>query len=130
MHELHHYFERFHTLLKPGGRLMIAVPNYTSHDAGYYKNFWAAYDVPRHLYHFSPKGMEIIARKKGFVQELIQPMWFDSFYVSMLSEQYKNGSANLLGALWTGMVSNLKASANNKKASSLIYIFSKKEGYF
>lgn len=128
VHELHHYFERFHKLLKPGGRLLIAVPNYTSYDAAYYKSFWAAYDVPRHLYHFSPKGMEILARKKGFVQESIQPMWYDSFYVSMLSEQYKNGSANLIGALWTGIVSNVKAFMNNKKASSLIYIFSKKAG--
>ncbi len=126
VHDLHGYLARFQHLLKPGGRLLIAVPNYTSYDARYYKNCWAAYDVPRHLYHFSPKGMELLARKKSFVLENIQPMWFDSFYVSMLSEQYKNGSGNLIGALWTGMLSNLKAFLNKKKGSSVIYIFFKK----
>ncbi len=125
VHELHHYLERFHQLLKPGGRLIIAVPNYTSYDATHYKNCWAAYDVPRHLYHFSPKGMKILANSKGFTQESIHPMWYDSFYVSMLSEQYRNGSANLFGALWTGIVSNLKAAINKRKGSSVIYIFSK-----
>ena len=126
VHALHPYLENFHRLLKPGGRLLIAVPNYTSYDAAHYKSFWAAYDVPRHLYHFSPKGMELLARKKGFVLETVQPMWFDSFYVSMLSEQYKNGSANIVGAVWNGLLSNLKAIGNRKKASSLIYILFKK----
>ncbi len=125
VHELHPYLENFHRLLKPGGRLLIAVPNYTSYDAIHYKGFWAAYDVPRHLYHFSPKGMELLARKKGFGLEAVQPMWFDSFYVSMLSEQYKNGSANIVGAVWNGLISNFKAAGNNKKGSSLIYILFK-----
>ena len=126
VHELQAYWDQFYRLLKPGGCLIIAVPNYTSYDATHYKEYWAAYDVPRHLYHFSPKGMKILGHSKGFVLESSHPMWFDSFYVSMLSEQYKNGSANLFGAVWTGTFSNLKTLVNRKKGSSLIYIFRKK----
>ncbi len=126
VHDLHAYLEQFHQILKPGGRLLIAVPNYTSHDAKAYKGFWAAYDVPRHLYHFSPKSMEQLGNRKGFVLADTKPMWFDSFYVAMLSEQYRNESGNLIGAAWNGLLSNLKALRNKKKCSSVIYIFSKK----
>lgn len=126
VHDLHGYFTRFYQLLKQEGRLVIAVPNYTSYDAKQYKEFWAAYDVPRHLYHFSPKSMELLAGAKGFALETIEPMWYDSFYVSMLSEQYKNGSANLPGAIWNGALSNCKTLLNKKKCSSLIYVFRKK----
>ena len=126
VHDLHAYLEQFHQILKPGGRLVIAVPNYTSYDAKVYKQYWAAYDVPRHLYHFSPKSMEQLGNRKGFVLADAKPMWFDSFYVAMLSEQYRNESSNLIGAVWNGLLSNLKALRNKKKCSSVIYIFSKK----
>jgi predicted SAM-dependent methyltransferase len=126
VHDLHGYLVQFQKILLPSGRLIIAVPNYTSHDAKVYREHWAAYDVPRHLYHFSPKGMEMLANDKGFHLETVKPMWFDSFYVSMLSEQYKNGSGNLIGAAWNGLLSNLKAMSDKKRCSSVIYIFSKK----
>ncbi len=126
VHELHAYLEQFHKLLKQDGKLIIAVPNYTSYDAKRYGEYWAAYDVPRHLYHFSPKSMQLLGKAKGFELIDTKPMWFDSFYVSMLSEQYKNGSGNLPGALWNGMISNLKALGNKKRCSSVIYIFAKK----
>jgi SAM-dependent methyltransferase len=126
VHDLHGYLTQFQKLLKPGGILIIAVPNYTSYDAGSYKEFWAAYDVPRHLYHFSPKSMELLGNGKGFNLSGIRPMWFDSFYVSMLSEKYRNGSGNIIGALWNGLLSNLVTLANKKRCSSVIYIFSKK----
>lgn len=122
VHDLHPYLTQFHKILKPGGKLIIAVPNYTSRDAKAYGEFWAAYDVPRHLYHFSPKSMEILGKSKGFRLIDTKPMWFDSFYVSMLSEQYKNGSGNLIGAFWNGMLSNGKAAWDKNKCSSQIYV--------
>jgi SAM-dependent methyltransferase len=125
VHDLHGYLEKFSVLLKPGGKLIIAVPNYTSHDANVYRANWAAYDVPRHLYHFSPGAMERLCLLKGFTMEGIQPMWFDSFYVSMLSEKYRNGKGNIISAVWNGMISNLKAISDKRKCSSVIYIFSK-----
>ena len=125
VHDLHKYFETFYYILKDDGKLIIAVPNYTSYDAGYYKQFWAAYDVPRHLYHFSPASMQTLAKLKGFTVKRFKPMWFDSVYVSMLSEQYKTGKQNFLKALFIGLASNIKTLINNKNCSSVIYVLEK-----
>lgn len=125
VHDLHGYLQQFHSVLKPGGRLMIAVPNYTSYDAAIYQNYWAAYDVPRHLYHFSPQSIQLLGKAKGFSLLKVKPMWFDSFYVSMLSEQYRNGKGNIIRAFLNGLLSNLKAAGNARNCSSVIYIFGK-----
>src|SRR5439155_3337341 len=89
MHDLHVHLLQLKTLLKQGGQLIIAVPNYTSLDASVYKEYWAAYDVLRHLYHFSPLSMMSLVEKMGMDLLDQQPMWFDSFYVSLLSSKYK-----------------------------------------
>jgi 2-polyprenyl-3-methyl-5-hydroxy-6-metoxy-1,4-benzoquinol methylase len=122
VHDLHGYLETYKRILKPTGRLVIAVPNYTSYDAASFKQYWAAYDVPRHLHHFSPKSMKTFLEQKGFTLETVKPMWFDSFYVSLLSEKYKTGKENFVGAIWTGLLSNLKSLFNTKKCSSVIYV--------
>ncbi|MBV9987903.1 MAG: class I SAM-dependent methyltransferase [Chitinophagaceae bacterium] len=127
VHDLHGYLEKFYALLKPGGKLVIAVPNYTSYDAKRYGGYWAAYDVPRHLYHFSPKSMRLLAESKGFRAGKLYPMWYDSYYVAMLSEKYRSGTGNLPGAVWTGFLSNIKAARDPKRCSSVIYTFSKPE---
>lgn len=116
--------ETLNKILKDNGNLIIAVPNYKSYDADYYGKFWAAYDVPRHLFHFSQSTMEKLLIKHGFQIENIKPMKFDSFYVSMLSEKYKNQKSNILNALWVGLKSNFKAIQTNDY-SSLIYIVKK-----
>lgn len=126
VHDLHGYLETYLRILKPNGRLIIAVPNYTSHDAAVYEQYWAAYDVPRHLYHFSPASMRILLDQKGFLLEAVKPMWFDSFYVSMLSEKYKIGKENFVSAVWVGIISNLKAVSNIRRCSSVIYVIRKK----
>jgi hypothetical protein len=112
-------------LLTDNGKLFIAVPNYKSYDAEAYKEYWAAYDVPRHLYHFIPDTMQWLVKDSGLKIVDVKPMWFDSFYVSLLSSKYKNGSANWFGAFWTGLRSNLAAMNDVKKCSSLIYVISK-----
>lgn len=120
--ELNKYMAQLNLLLEKDGRLIIALPNPDSADAKHYKEYWAAYDVPRHLYHFSKKNITDLALKHNFKLELIKPMMFDSFYVSMLSEKYKNGS--IFNAASNGLVSNLKG-RKSQNHSSLIYIFSK-----
>lgn len=109
------------SLLKNKGVLIIAVPNCSSYDAAHYGKFWAAYDVPRHLYHFTPESIISLVEKKGLKFEKMLPMKFDSYYVSMLSEKYKGG--NIISGFWNGWKSNRKAS--NGKYSSQIYIFRK-----
>jgi len=125
VHDLHGYLEKFHSILKPRGRLLIAVPNYTSLDADIHGEYWAAYDVPRHLYHFSPKSIQLLAKAKGFEVRDHKPMWFDSFYVSMLSEKYRTGSNGLLRAVKVGLLSNFKTTKDHKKCSSVIYVLAK-----
>jgi 2-polyprenyl-3-methyl-5-hydroxy-6-metoxy-1,4-benzoquinol methylase len=125
VHQLHEYIAQLKNLLTINGRIFIAVPNYTSYDAQHYAAHWAAYDVPRHLYHFSPTSMKNLVEQHGLTIKKIKPMWFDSFYVSMLSEQYKNGKGNIVKAFFIGFVSNLKTVFNKEKCSSLIYVIGK-----
>ncbi|WP_299883621.1 class I SAM-dependent methyltransferase [uncultured Lacinutrix sp.] len=108
-------------LLKDNGTLIIAVPNYKSFDAKYYKNFWAAFDVPRHLWHFSQKSISNLFAKQNMNVVKTKPMLFDAFYVSLLSEKYKSKSMNPLKAFYIGIKSNLKAKQSGEY-SSLIYI--------
>ena len=122
VYPLHEYIEQIKKLLKPGGKIFIAVPNYQSLDANKYSENWAAWDVPRHLYHFSPQSMRKLLSIHGLNLLKMKPMWFDSFYVSMLSEKYKNGKNNLISAVQNGLVSNMKAMNDNSKCSSVIYV--------
>lgn len=115
----------FHNKLKTNGLLVIAVPNPTSDDAKRYKEFWAAYDVPRHVYHFSKKGMENLMNNNSWIIKKIKPLLLDSFYISMLSEKYKKSSLFWLKGLIFGSISNFKASKTGE-FSSLIYIIEKK----
>jgi 2-polyprenyl-3-methyl-5-hydroxy-6-metoxy-1,4-benzoquinol methylase len=118
---LEEHLSILHKLLKPNGTLIIAVPNFKSYDAQYYKGFWAAYDVPRHLWHFSKHSIsKLVACYKMKVFEIL-PMKFDAFYVCLLSEKYKSGFMNPLKAFWIAYLSNLKANGS-QEYSSLIYI--------
>jgi hypothetical protein len=69
--------------------------------------------------------MEKLLAMHGLQLAAVKPMWFDSFYVSMLSEQYKNVKGNIIKALFNGFMSNLKAWGNVRKCSSVIYVISK-----
>lgn len=111
-------------LIKPGGYVLIAVPNYKSYDANYYKSFWAAYDVPRHLWHFSKNAIHKLFKKENMFLEKVLPMKFDSFYVSLLSEKYKTGKMNFFKAFILGYTSNRKGKSS-KEYSSHIYILKK-----
>jgi 2-polyprenyl-3-methyl-5-hydroxy-6-metoxy-1,4-benzoquinol methylase len=125
VHKLSAYVDELKKLLKENGKLFIAVPNYTSKDAAIYKEYWAAYDVPRHLYHFSPRSMQVLIEKHGLKVLQHEPMWYDSFYISMLSNNYKHGKTKLLASFFNGLRSNLKAVGNVKRCSSVIYVIGK-----
>ncbi len=122
VHDQHAYINQIKNLLKPGGKLFIAVPNHTCYDEEIYKEFWAAYDVPRHLYHFSPGSMKELLSLHGFDIISKKPMWYDSYYVSMLSEKYKTGGSNVVRAFFNGLASNSRAMLNVNKCSSVIYV--------
>ena len=128
VHRLGETMDHFFRILKPDGNLVVAVPNHISYDARFYKEHWAAYDVPRHLYHFDPETMEKLLRKHGFKLVKINQLPIDSYYVSLLSARYKRGRPTLFGFLegiFIGWLSNLKANSRNNGYSSLIYIAEK-----
>ncbi len=108
-------------ILKPDGVLIVAVPNFKSYDAQHYGKYWAAYDVPRHLWHFSKTAIKILFAKQDMELVKILPMKFDSFYVSLLSEKYKTGKMSFVKGFFTGLRSNMKA-MRNFEYSSHIYV--------
>ena len=122
VYDLKRDLKKITEVVKDNGVIIVAVPNMNSYDAKYYKEFWAAYDLPIHLYHFVPADIKKLFDGFGFRVDRILPMKFDSFYVSMLSEKYKGG--NIFKAFWIGLKSNLKA--NNESYSSQIYILRRK----
>ena len=126
LEHLNEMWETLHRILKDKGMLIVAVPNPESYDARKYKEWWAAYDVPRHLWHFSPSVMQRFGDKHGFVLEKEHPMPFDAFYVSMLTEKYKGNGLSFVKGLWTGALAWFSALGNKERSSSLIYVFRKK----
>lgn len=115
----------FHNKLKDSGILIIAVPNHASFDAKKYGKFWAAYDVPRHLYHYTKSGMTQFLQKSGWQLREIKPLHLDAFYISALSEKYKNSLLPWVRGGVSGAISNFKA-VKTGEFSSLIYIVEKK----
>lgn len=123
--DVEHQVAELKRLLKPSGTIIIAVPNFKSYDANHYKEFWAAYDVPRHLWHFSKTAIEKLFDKQNMNLEDIKPMWFDSFYVSLLSEKYKTGKMNFISGFFIGLISNVSGFFK-KEFSSHIYVLKNK----
>jgi 2-polyprenyl-3-methyl-5-hydroxy-6-metoxy-1,4-benzoquinol methylase len=126
LEKLNETWSRLYELLAPRGILIIAAPNHTSYDAGKYGANWAAYDVPRHLWHFTPATMQQFASKHGFIMAERYPMPFDAFYVSMLSEKNMKKPFPFLRGMYTGLLAGLGTLAKKERSSSMIYILRKK----
>lgn len=116
-----------HKILEDDGIMVIALPNKESYDAKHYKENWAAYDVPRHLWHFSPSDLETLANNHQFCLTAIKPMYFDAFYIAMLSEKNKGATLSTIVGLTKGGIFFLRSLFDKKKCSSLIYILKKKK---
>ncbi len=127
IHRYNEYLTQIKKILKPGGKLIIAVPNYTSYDAKHYQKYWAAYDLPIHLWHFSPNSIKLLLSKYDFNLIKKKGMSFDSFYVSILSEKYKKSSLGLIKGVFFGGISLISAWGNVNNYSSIIYMFDNKK---
>jgi SAM-dependent methyltransferase len=131
-HVLEHFQDPFSyaseiaRMLKPGGICFIALPNSDSYDANHYKEFWAAYDVPRHLWHFAPETFKLFAEKNGFSICSVRTLPLDVFYISILSEKYRKTGLNFIMGILKGMWFFLLSLFNRKGSSSLIYLLQKK----
>ena len=117
--------EQLQRLIKPQGRIVIAVPNHKSYDAQFYKELWAAYDVPRHLSHFDKITITKIFKSKGLALKKTEKLVWDAYYISFMSEQYKHHSLPLVKGAFRGLVSNCKARRSGEW-SSMVYVFERK----
>lgn len=126
VYRLDETLEKMTRLLNDGGALLLALPNSDSYDAGYYGKFWAAYDLPRHIYHFTGDSINILAEKYNLSCIKILPQKLDAYYISLLSEKYMKGSSNYLRAFFRGHVSNFMARNPKFGHSSEIYILKNK----
>jgi SAM-dependent methyltransferase len=124
-HDPRDYLARLRELLKPGGTMIIAVPNIVSADAVYYGSYWAALDVPRHLWHFSPATLRLLAGKTGFNVTGMRILPLDVFYIGMLSEKYRGRSFSFFRAVLKAKWFTLKTVFNRENASSLVYFLRK-----
>jgi len=122
VHELRGRMKTIKDLLNPGGLLCIALPNPGSWDARHYKEYWAAYDLPRHLYHFDRSSMMKLAEKHELKLVKIIPMKWDAYYISLLSGKYRSKKSGFLKAVFNGYRSNLAGKCDNMNYSSLIYL--------
>ena len=127
VHQLHEYLDTIHRLLKKDGKLLIAVPNYLSKDATHYGEHWAAYDVPRHLYHFTPEAMKVLQASHGLHIFSVKALTFDGFYVSILSEKYKNRKVRILDGFLHGFSSWAQSLTKPGLSSAVLYISSHSE---
>lgn len=123
VYDLNERISTIHRILKNDGLLCVAVPNPECYDAELYKEFWAAWDVPRHLWHFRPKDIKSLFSNYSFEMFEMHPMKFDAYYVSMLSEKYRGSSHSFLSGLFQGWLSNRKAKKDT--FSSQIYLLRK-----
>jgi len=123
VYELDDYFNFFKSRLNKDGKLLLALPNAASFDASYFEEYWAAYDVPRHIYHFTPATITALAGKYGFKLKKSRGLIFDSFYISLLSNEYKTGNKRLIKSFFIGLISNLRAMVGKPNYSSNLYIF-------
>lgn len=126
LEHINEVWETLYRLLKPHGQLIVAVPNCSSYDAEKYGGCWAAYDVPRHLWHFTPATMQKLAAKHRFTMTDRLPMPFDAFYVSMLTEKNMRHSFPFLRGVVTGTMGWFHSLIRKERSSSMIYVFRKK----
>jgi 2-polyprenyl-3-methyl-5-hydroxy-6-metoxy-1,4-benzoquinol methylase len=120
------YLKMIHELLHDDGILLIALPNHHSFDAAHYKDKWAAYDLPRHLWHFTPETLKSFAEKCKFEIKALKGLHFDPFYNSLLSAKYKSKYIYFFSGVAIGFISYLTGLLNTKKCSSITYILKKK----
>lgn len=119
------FLKTFYDRLDQQGHLFLALPNFNSYDAKHYGNFWAAYDVPRHLRHFSARGIIQLCEENGFAFVESKGLAFDAFYVSYLSEQHQKNKFAFIKGMMVGCWSNLLA-LFTQEYSSKLYVFKKK----
>jgi 2-polyprenyl-3-methyl-5-hydroxy-6-metoxy-1,4-benzoquinol methylase len=121
LHNFDEYIEKMLANLRPGGVILFALPNCSAFDARYYKEYWAGYDVPRHLWHFTPGTLNLLLEKHGLKLMKMKRLPLDPFYNAMLSEKYRKNKMFMIAGLIIGKIAYLESIFYLKKSSSLVY---------
>ena len=124
--DLDNMWDELYRILDDTGIAIIAVPNSKSYDAQKYGEHWAAYDVPRHLWHFTPNTIMRWGEKHNFLLERQFTMPFDGFYISVLSESNKGSRLHTIKGFWNGFKGWLAQAKRRGASSSIIYVFRKR----
>jgi SAM-dependent methyltransferase len=125
-HDPSYYLTKINQILKPNGACLIALPNCESFDSKHYGHLWAAFDVPRHLWHFSPATLKLFADNHGFILKKYSPLPLDVFYISILSEKYSGSKLPVLKGIAKSFFFALRSFFNRKRSSSVLYLLKKK----
>lgn len=126
VHDFDLYMERMKESLVPGGTLVIALPNHQAFDARHYKEYWAGFDVPRHLWHFTPPTLEYLAEKHGLKVNKMKRLPLDPFYNAMLSEKYRGNKFFMISGIFYGKLAYLESLFSREKSSSIVYFLTTK----
>ena len=129
LYDLNQVVKRFDELLNPNGHLVIALPNYNALEVEIYKKYWNGWDVPRHLWHFSPQSLKHLMNNHGFEIERMKMMPLDPLFNTLLTNKYRQGNAvmNVLRMCTVGVMSLISGLFNVEKASSIIYVIKRKK---
>jgi len=129
LYDLNKVMKRFDELLNPNGSLVIALPNYNALEVQTYKKYWNGWDVPRHLWHFSPQSIRKLVGNHGFEITSMHTMPLDPLFNTLLTNKYRKGNplVNVLRMGTVGVASLIQGFFNVEKASSIIYIIKRKQ---
>ena len=138
LYQPHKALMQVRDVLRPGGLLVIAVPNLLSLDARYYRQNWVAFDAPRHVQHFSPKSLRSLCEMHSFAHLRTRMLPFDPFFNALMSEtviERRKGASipgRIVSTLRAGIVANVAfiagwvtARLQQPLGSSLVYFFRK-----
>ena len=124
IHNTGEIFKKIGNTLEDDGFLFIAVPNHDSIDRRFFKRKWIAYDIPRHLYHFTPTTIEVFLKQNRY--KIISSY---SMYQDTVFNVFNSFSSKLLKFILSPIIIPLMFCIiflNNKYASSILYVCQKK----
>ena len=123
IHTLRETMEKLTERLEQKGIIVIAIPNQKAKDLEAFGPHWAAWDVPRHLYHWDTDSLSAFMKSLGLVRIHTGQLPLDPFYIGMISARYAGKGA--VSGILTGLKSYFHGKSNPAEGSTLLTIWMK-----